>query len=169
MGAYNKQSLKMAEHGNGGVLQSMHESSERRDRDQQILDRLAQIEHKVDSFDQTQAFALRADANKHLSEVRKIFKDSARRAQVYLAADGARSVSEIAKHLKMQRQNVGPDLKHLQDEGLLELADSRGAKDIWAKKAVDHTLRITKYLCEEFGLDKTGLRRATVKPITRRK
>src|SRR5712691_11634087 len=122
------------------------------DRDQQILDRLAKIEHKVDSIEQTNAFALRPEAEKYFAEVKKIFGRSLRRAQVYLAADGARSVQEIAQHLAMQRQNVGPDLKHLCDEGLLELVESHGNRDIWAKKPVDRTLRITPFLCREFNL-----------------
>jgi Fic family protein len=134
------------------------------DRDQQILDRLAKIEHKVDSIEQTNAFALRAEAQKHFDEVKKIFGKSLRRAQVYLAADGARSVQEIAEYLRMQRQNVGPDLKHLGDEGLLELVDSRGNRDIWAKKPLDRTLRITPFLCNVFTLQKDGL-----KPKARRK
>jgi hypothetical protein len=58
------------------------------DRDQQILNRLSKIEHKVDSLEQTTAFALRADAEKHSASVWEIFKKSKRRAQVYLAADG---------------------------------------------------------------------------------
>lgn len=128
------------------------------DRDQQILDRLGKIEHKVDSIEQTNAFALRAEADKHFAEVKKIFGRSLRRAQVYLATDGARSVQGIAKHLGMQRQNVGPDLKHLGEEGLLELVDSQSNRDIWAKKPVDRTLRITPFLCGEFGLQKNGLR-----------
>lgn len=133
------------------------------DRDQQILDRLAKIEHKVDSIEQTNAFALRAEAGKHFAEVKKIFGNSQRRAQVYLAADGARSVQDIAHHLRMQRQNVGPDLKRLGEEGLLELVDSQSNRDIWAKKPVDRTLRITRFLCEEFGLQKDGLRRKPAK------
>jgi biotin operon repressor len=77
---------------------------------------------------------------------------------VYLAADGAKSVQGIAEFLGMQRQNVGPELKFLgEEEGLLELVDSRGNNDIWAKKAVDRTLRITQFLCEEFSLQKNGL------------
>ena len=139
------------------------------DRDQQILDRLAKIEHKVDSIEQTNAFALRAEADKHFAEVKKIFRTSIRRAQVYLAADGLRSVQEIAEHLRMKRQNVGPDLKHLGDEGLLELVDSQSNKDIWAKKPVDRTLRITPFLCNEFGLQKNGLRLKPGKKAPRRK
>jgi DNA-binding MarR family transcriptional regulator len=127
------------------------------DRDQQILNRLASIEHKVDSIEQTNAFALRAEAEKHFAEVKKIFGRSLRRAQVYLAADGVRSVQDIAQHLSMKRQNVGPDLKCLADEGLLEVVDSESNRDIWAKKPLDRTLRITKFLCEEFDLQGNGL------------
>jgi predicted transcriptional regulator len=133
------------------------DNSNSHDRDQQILSRLARIEHKVDSFDQTQAFALRKDDEQHRAEIKKIFGTSKRRVQVYLATNGARSVQEIAAHLSMQRQNVGPDLKFLETEGLVELADSRGNKDIWAKKALDRSLRLTQYLCEEYALLPNGL------------
>lgn len=132
-------------------------TDDKRDRDQQILNRLGRIEHKIDSLDQTTAFALRADCEKHTAEVKKIFKRSRRRAQIYLAADGSRGVEELAKHLRMKRQNVGPELKLLEDEGLLEIVDSNGGRDIWAKKPVDRTLRISKYLCGEFSLGKNGL------------
>lgn len=128
------------------------------DRDQQILSRLAKIEHKVDSIEQTNAFALRAEADKHFAEVSKIFGKSLRRAQVYLAADGSFSVQEIAQHLGMQRQNVGTDLKHLGEEGLLELVDSHGNRDIWAKKPLDRTLRITPFLRKQFSLAGNGLK-----------
>jgi Fic family protein len=133
------------------------------DRDQQILNRLAKIEHKVDSIEQTNAFALRADSEKHFGEVKKIFKTSLRKAQVYLAADGSRSVGEIAAHLKMKVPNVSPDLKHLNDEGLLELVGSHGNRDIWAKKPIDRTLRITQFLCAEFGLAKNGIKQKSTK------
>lgn len=129
---------------------------ESRERDQQILNRLARIEHRVDSLDQTSAFALRAEAEKHLEEVKKIFRHGKRRAQIYLAADGNRGVNEIAAHLKMKRQNVGPDLRILGEEGLLEIVGVSGGRDIWAKKSIDRTLRITKYLCGEYGLKTDG-------------
>ncbi len=94
------------------------------DRDQQILSRLAHIEHKVDSIDETNAFALRAEADKHKETVKKIFRHGKRRAQVYLAADGSRGVDEVAKHLGMKHQNVSPQLRILKEEGLLELVDA---------------------------------------------
>jgi DNA-binding transcriptional ArsR family regulator len=139
------------------------------DRDQQILARLSKIEHKVDSIEQTNAFALRAEADKHFAEVKKIFGNSVRRAQVYLAADGSLSVQEIAQHLGMQRQALSPVLKYLGEEGLLEIVDSQSNRDIWAKKPVDRTLRITPFLCTEFHLQKNGLKQKAIKKLPKRK
>src|SRR6266550_6408643 len=104
------------------------------DRDQQILNRLASIQHKVDSIEQTNAFALRADKEKHENSLREIFKNGKRRAQVYLAANGTRNVQEIADHLKMKQPNVSLQLKVLAVEGILEIANSIGGKDYWSKK-----------------------------------
>lgn len=128
-----------------------------RDWNQQILSRLGMIEHKVDSLEQTTAFALRAEAAKHQVTVKQIFGRSTRKAQVYLAADGTRGVKEVAAHLHMQRQNITPELKKLQDEGLLEIVATSGGKDLWGKKQVDQSLRITQFLCKEFGLERNGL------------
>jgi DNA-binding transcriptional ArsR family regulator len=123
---------------------------------QQILHRLAHIEHKVDSIDETNAFALRAEAEKHQETVRKIFGKSKRRAQVYLAADGTRGVVEIAQHLGIKQPNVSPDLRILKEEGLLEIVDASGRQDFWAKKTIDKTLRISKYLCDQYDLRPDG-------------
>jgi hypothetical protein len=123
----------------------------------QILNRLAHIEHKVDSLDETNAFALRAEEEKHQETVKKIFRQGKRRAQVYLAANGNRGVVEIAQHLGMKTPNVSPQLRTLKDEGLLELADSSGKQDFWVKKTIDRSLRITQYLCKEYDLKPDGL------------
>jgi DNA-binding transcriptional ArsR family regulator len=134
----------------------MSKKDKAEDRDQQILSRLAHIQHKVDSIDETNAFALRADEGKHMDTVKRIFKRGMRRAQIYLAADGTRGVVEIAKHLGMKQPNVSPDVKILKGEGVLELVDSSGRRDIWAKKSIDHTLRISQYLCKEYNLEPDG-------------
>jgi hypothetical protein len=123
---------------------------------QQILNRLAHIEHKVESIDETNAFALRADEDRHFETVKKIFKKGRRRAQVYLAANGNRGVVEIAHHLGMKTPNVSPQLKFLKEEGLLELVDAAGRQDFWTKKTIDRTLRITQYLCKEYNLKPDG-------------
>jgi DNA-binding transcriptional ArsR family regulator len=128
----------------------------KQDRDQQILSRLANIQHKVDSIEQTNAFALRADKEKHENSLREIFKNGKRMAQVYLAADGTRSVQEIADYLNMQQPHVSRQLKILALEGILEIANSSGGKDYWAKKPLDHTIRITRFLSNEFSLNEDG-------------
>ncbi len=123
---------------------------------QQILSRLAHIEHKVDSIDETNAFALRADEDRHFETVKKIFRKGLRRAQVYLAANGTRGVIEIAQHLGMKQPNVSPQLKFLKEEGLLQLVDAAGRQDFWTKKTIDKTLRISQYLCKEYNLRPDG-------------
>ncbi len=130
---------------------------------QQILSRLAHIEHKVDSIDETNAFALRADEDRHFETVKKIFKQGLRRAQVYLAANGNRAVEEIARHLGMKTPNVSPQIKLLKEEGLLQLIESSGRQDFWTKKPIDRTLRISQYLCKEYNLSADGRPRGSRK------
>jgi hypothetical protein len=108
-------------------------------------------------MDQTQAFALRAEIDKHTNTIKTIFRNGKRRAQIYLAANGSRGVEEIAQHLGMQRQNVGRELKILGGEGMLEITDTSGGRDIWGKKPIDRTLRISQYLRNEYSLDPDGL------------
>jgi DNA-binding transcriptional ArsR family regulator len=124
------------------------------ERDQLILDRLARIEHKVDSLGQTHAFSVRTDG-KLLDKVKTIFNGSKRKAQVYLAANGERAVKEIADHLGMQRQNVGAILKALSDENLLEMFAS-GGRDLWYKAPIDKPVGVSRLLMREFALTDDG-------------
>jgi DNA-binding transcriptional ArsR family regulator len=122
---------------------------------QQILSRLSQIQHKVDSIDETNAFTLRADPRHH-ETVKKIFKRGKRRAQIYLAADGSRSVQEIGHHLDMKMPNVSRELGILKKEGMIALTEAAGRQDFYTKKNIDSTLRITNYLCGEYDLREDG-------------
>jgi hypothetical protein len=88
---------------------------------------------------------------------------------VYLAANGSRGVQEIAAHLNMKRQNVTPELKVLSSEGLLEIVGDAGGRDLWGKKPIDKTLRITTFLCTEYNLDADGRRRKAKKKRPKRK
>lgn len=122
---------------------------------QQILSRLSQIEHKVESIDETNAFALRAQETEHQKTVKKIFTGR-RRAQVYLAADGTRGVVEIAEHLGMKTPNVSKELKALKYQWLLELVDAPGRQDFYTKKAIDRSIGISHFLCEVYNLRPDG-------------
>lgn len=127
------------------------------ERDQLILDRLARIERKVDSLAQTHALTVRHDQDL-LEKVLVFFRGSKRRVQVYLAADGERSVSEIAEHLGMKRQNVGSVLKSLARKNLLEMNPS-GGRDLWCKSAIDRSIGISQLLIDEHGFETDGRRK----------
>jgi DNA-binding MarR family transcriptional regulator len=134
-----------------------NKSYPKEDRDQQILRRLANIEHKVDSLEQTTAFTLRAEAERHFDSVRVIFGNRKRRVQVYLAANGERSVQNIAELLNMKSPNVSRELTFLQQEGLLEVSENEGGETYWCKKSIDQTIRISSLLQKEYDLSKDGL------------
>jgi hypothetical protein len=142
-------------------------SNERTDGSQVLLSRIAKIQHKVDSLEQTTAFALRKDSDQHQEQVRKIFGRSKRRARVYLAANAARSVQDIAKFLGVVRPNVSLELRRLQDEGLLEVVDAKGSSTVYAKTALARTLRIPPVVAKLFNLDPTG-RKSLVRKRTRK-
>jgi len=89
--------------------------------------------------------------------VRRIFGRSKRRVQVYLAANGERSVTDIVKLLDMHQPSVSRVLRYLQQEGILEVYEREGGRTYWGKKPIDRTIRISKLLMEEFQLDKNGL------------
>jgi hypothetical protein len=122
---------------------------------QQILSRLNDIDHKVESLRHTQGFALRVNKERVFAEVKDIFRESKRKAQIYLAADGQRSVNEIASHLGIKRQHVGRGLKTLFEENLLD-SFPVGNVDIWRKTPLDRVVGITRFLMEEYGLDAAG-------------
>lgn len=64
---------------------------------------------------------------------------------------------------------MSPELKTLKAEGLLEIIDATGRRDIWAKKSIDRTLRIGKYLCDEYGLRPDGRPDPSAKRKTKQK
>lgn len=127
-----------------------------KDRDQQILNRLANLQHKVDSIEQTNAFALRADSERHLDSVRSIFKRSKRKAQVYLATNGDRTVKDIADFLKMKSPNVSRHLSQLIDEGLIEISESSGGSHYYIKTPLDRSIRISQFLQKDYNLSSDG-------------
>lgn len=117
----------------------------------EILRRLENIESRITSLDETDAFALRANRDVYLEIVASIFGTSEVRAKAYLAADGTRTVQEIADAIGVQRQNAGRELRLLAAEGLLE-GRQQGSQIFYGKKALDRTLSVSRFLRERFGL-----------------
>lgn len=127
------------------------------DRDQQILRRLANIEGDIRSIRLTDAFAIRANSDMYIDEIKKIFKGT-RRAQVYLATDGERTSSEISELLGIfPPHNVSREFRILRDEGLVRIIQKVGNNTIWGKTHIESILRVSKILMKEHGLDKDGL------------
>jgi len=126
------------------------------DRDQQILRRLSNIEFKVESLDQTTAFAMKSDYEKHISTIKKIFGNSKVRAQAYLAADSNRTVNDISELLNKKMPNISPELSNLQNEGLLEVIEKDGSNIYYGKKKIEKILSISKFLMNKFNLNIDG-------------
>ena len=121
----------------------------------EILRRLANIEKKVESLDETNAFAMRSNRDAHRKTLDDIFGRSARRAQVYLAANGKRSVNEITQLLGMKHQNVSAALGEVEKGGLLSVTSVAGSS-YWNKKPIDSSLGISELLMDKFKLTADG-------------
>jgi hypothetical protein len=127
----------------------------RSDAEAEILRRLANIEFQITSLDESTAFAMRANRDELLEAVDGVFRKSRQLAQVYVAANGRRSVSEIANIVNAKRQNTSAHLKRLAVEGLL-LPHIDGNQTLYRKKRLDQTLGITNRLRERFRIDADG-------------
>lgn len=125
------------------------------DSEAEILRRLANIEFQVTSLDESTAFAMRANRDELLQAVDGVFRKSRQLAQIYVAANGKRSVNDIADITKAKKQNVSPQLKKLYEEGLL-LPHTDGNQILYRKKKLDQTLGIARRLREQFNLDADG-------------
>ncbi len=128
------------------------------DANQQILRRLSSIESKVDSLDQTSAFVLRTDEDKHYGTIKKIFGRGINPIRIYLAVNGLRSVQEISDLLGIKISNVSPILTKLVDEGVIEIKRMYKSNLYYGKTVLDKNLRISKKLKEEYKLTDDGLR-----------
>lgn len=130
-------------------------SSSSGDADAEVLRRLANIEFQITSLDESTAFAMRANRPELLEAVDGVFGSSKQRAQVYVAANGKRSVNEIAALIGAKRPNISKHLQLLVDEGLL-LPHIEGNQTLYRRKKLDQTLGIARRLREQFKLDADG-------------
>jgi predicted transcriptional regulator len=125
------------------------------DRDQQILRRLANIEGDIRSIRHTEAFVVRANLSEYMKILERIFKGE-RRAQIYLAANGSRTVNEISKMLGIVQSGVSREFPKLEVEGLVKVVDKIGSNVYWGKTQLESILSISRYLMKKFNLDRDG-------------
>lgn len=114
---------------------------------------IKEIRWRQESIDGSMDLLLKANREAIIAEIGNFFGNSKRRAQVYLAVDGDRSVGEITQLLNIKMPNVSTDLSKCADEGLIERipAPSKGGF-VWKKKRIDKVLHISEYLRKEFDL-----------------
>lgn len=114
---------------------------------------IKEIRWRQESMDGSMDLLLKASKVAIMAEIDNFFGGSKRRAQIYLAVDGKRSVGEITQLLKMKMPNVSADLTKCADEGLIERipASSKGGI-VWKKKRIDKVLHISEHLRKKFNL-----------------
>jgi DNA-binding transcriptional ArsR family regulator len=114
---------------------------------------IKEIRWRQESMDGSMDLLLKANREAIIAEIGNFFGNSKRRAQVYLAVDGDRSVGEITQLLNMKMPNVSTDLSKCAEEGLIERipVPSKGGF-VWKKKRIDKVLHISEYLRKKFDL-----------------
>lgn len=77
-------------------------------------------------------------------EIRKVFGRSKKRADVFLALDRDRNISEVSTTTHMKRQNVADDIKVLRKAGLVMPLATGGRGEVWVRNPVlDRILGLT--------------------------
>lgn len=117
----------------------------------EVAEDVQDIKNKVDSIESFQAFQLRAQKSEILKEIIDFFGNSSKKAEIYLAVDGEKSVSEIAESLDSDTGNVSRHLSSL--EGLIEVKEVFDGNKIYKKKKQARVLDLSGKLRSEFELD----------------
>jgi len=113
---------------------------------------IKEIRWRQESMDSSMDLLLKANKESIMADIGNFFGSSKRRAQVYLAVDGKRSVGEIVQMLHMQQSNVSADLLKCAAEGLIERILSTKGGFLYKKKRIDKILHISQFLERKFDL-----------------
>src|SRR5687767_11439893 len=88
-----------------------------------LLDEMSSMKRRMDSVEEIIGCRADADDNLKAKNLGK-FCSSCRRAQVYLALDGVRDASAVARLLRIHRQNVDVEIRALKRARLIDIAVS---------------------------------------------
>ena len=70
---------------------------------------------------------------KREAELRKVFGRGRKRADVFLALNRDRNITEVAAATGMKRQNVATELKRLHEAGLVMPLSTGGRGEVWIR------------------------------------
>lgn len=120
----------------------------------EIAKDIREIKWHQEAIDSSMELLLKANRDAILAEIMSFFGRSKRRAKVFLAVDGKKTVEDITKLLALQKPNVSAELTRLKNEGLIEIKriTSKGYY-IYKKRRVDRILGISKKLKQKFELN----------------
>ena len=115
---------------------------------------IREIKWHQEAIDSSMELLIKANRDAILSEIMKFFGRSKRRAEVFLAVDGKRTVEDIAELLSMKGPNVSRELTKLKEEGMIEI--KRITKEgyyVYKKRRVDKILGISQKLRRKFNIE----------------
>lgn len=124
--------------------------------DKEMLRRLIRIDHKTDSVQDSLAWLVRSNAHGLKEELLAAFGKSRRRAQVYLALDGNRNVTDLATHLGMHSPNISTELRSLKKLRLVDTVEAENSGTVYNKKFFDSVVGLSDALMDKFSLDESG-------------
>lgn len=114
---------------------------------------IREIKWHQEAIDNSMELLIKANRNAILAEIMSFFGRSKRRAQVFIAVDGKRTVEDITQLLNMKKPNVSSELTRLKEEGLIEIKKITKEGYIYKKRRVDKILGISRMLKNKFGIE----------------
>ena len=114
---------------------------------------IREIKWHQEAIDSSMELLIKANGVQILEEIMSFFQKSKRRAEVYLAVNGKRTVSDIVQFLEMKAPNVSRELSKLKDEGLVEIKEIPSSGYVYKKRKVDRILKISKKLRKSFEIE----------------
>lgn len=114
---------------------------------------IREIKWHQEAIDSSMELLIKANRDSILAEIMSFFRTSKRRAQVFLAVDGKRTVEDITQLLEMKKPNVSRELTKMKNEGLIEIKRITKRGYIYKKRRVDRILGISRTLRDMFGID----------------
>lgn len=113
---------------------------------------IREIKWHQEAIDSSMELLIKANKDAILAEILNFFGRSERRAQVFLAVDGRRTVEGITQLLDMKQPNVSRELAKLKEEGLIEIKRIKKEGYVYKKRRVDRILGISRILKKKFGI-----------------